>query len=123
MRCDVGELTQVRRVLEVPAARWAAGNRTDQQVAAALVDRRPPADDDDRRPGHPAYDLAFHATVGHASGNRLLAALVSALHEATHPAQYLDVTPAVAKTTVRQHIDIVRALEAGRPDEAAADHG
>jgi DNA-binding FadR family transcriptional regulator len=114
----VRELTQVRRVLEVPAARMAAENRTDQQVEQlwSIVQRQRTTTIDD--PDIPAYDLAFHTTVGHASGNRLLAALVSALHDATHPAQYLEVTPAVAKKTVRQHMDIVRALETGRPDEA-----
>ena len=116
---DVRELTDVRRVLEVPAARWAAEHRTDEQIAElwSIVDRQRTTSITD--PDIPSYDLAFHANVGRASGNRLLAALVSALHEATHPAHYLDITPVVAKTTVRQHIDIVRALQSGSPHEAA----
>jgi DNA-binding FadR family transcriptional regulator len=115
----VGELTQVRRMLEVPAARSAAENRTDQQVERlwSIVQRQRTTTIDD--PDIPAYDLAFHTTVGHASGNRLLAALISALHDSTHPAQYLQITPPVAKKTVRQHMDIIAALEAGTPDEAA----
>jgi DNA-binding FadR family transcriptional regulator len=116
----VGELTSVRRVLEVPAARLAADNRTDQQIdrLRSIVERQRTTTIDD--PNIPAYDLAFHTTVGHASGNRLLAALVGALHDVTHPAQYLEITPAVARKTVRQHMDIVAALAAGRPDDAAA---
>lgn len=115
----VGELTQVRRMLEVPAARSAAENRTDQQVERlwSIVQRQRTTTIDD--PDIPSYDLAFHTTVGNASGNRLLAALISALHDSTHPAQYLQVTPTVAKKTVRQHMDIITALEAGTPDEAA----
>jgi GntR family transcriptional repressor for pyruvate dehydrogenase complex len=116
---DVRELTEVRRVLEVPAARWAAVHRTEEQIAElwSIVDRQRTTTITD--PDIPSYDLAFHANVGRASGNRLLGALVSALHEATRPAHFLEITPAVAKTTVRQHIAIVRALQGGRPDEAA----
>lgn len=116
---QVGELTEVRRMLEVPAARFAAANRTDQHVARlrSVVERQRTTTIDD--PDIPAYDLAFHTTIGDASGNRLLAALVNSLHDATHPAQFLTITPAVARKTVRQHIDILAALEAGRPDEAA----
>ncbi|TDO51615.1 DNA-binding FadR family transcriptional regulator [Kribbella sp. VKM Ac-2527] len=115
----VGELTQVRRVLEVPAAQWAAENRTDEhlQQLRSIVDRQRTTTIDD--PEIPSYDLAFHTTIGHASGNRLLAAFIGALHDATHPAQYLKVTKTVATKTVKQHIAIVKAIEAGKPDSAA----
>jgi GntR family transcriptional repressor for pyruvate dehydrogenase complex len=115
----IGELTQVRRVLEVPAARWAAENKTvgHLEQLRSIVDRQRTTTIDD--PDIPSYDLAFHTTVGHASGNRLVAAFIGALHDATHPAQYLEVTKAVAAKTVRQHIDIIKALESGDPERAA----
>ena len=115
----VEELTQVRQVLEVPAARWAAAKRTDQDVQTlwTIVERQKTTTIDDV--AIPTYDLAFHTTIGHASGNRLLGAFVAALHDATHPAQYLEVTPAVARKTVKQHIAIVKAIEAGDGEGAA----
>ena len=45
----------------------------------------------------------------------LLEAFIAAVHDATHPAQFLDVTPEVARKTVRQHIGIVKAIEGGDP--------
>jgi GntR family transcriptional repressor for pyruvate dehydrogenase complex len=70
-------------------------------------------------PEIPNYDSAFHALIGQASGNRLLAAFVAAVHAVTHPVEYLEVTSEVARKTVKQHMAIVSALEAGSPDDAA----
>lgn len=121
----VDELTEVRRVLEVPAAGLAAENKTAQQLRALreIVDRQRVATIDD--PLIVSYDLQFHTTVGLASGNRLLAAFIGALHDATHPAQYLEVTLDVAETTVRQHIAITKAIESGSSvaaEAAMVDH-
>ena len=108
---DIAEITEVRRVLEIPAAEWAARNRSDADLEAmkAVVEQQKRTTIDD--PDIPEYDLRFHTAIGYASGNRLLAAFIVAVHDATHPAQFLDVTPAVAKKTVRQHMAIVAAIE------------
>ncbi|WP_326686186.1 FadR family transcriptional regulator [Streptomyces sp. NBC_01795] len=115
---DVLELTEVRRVLEVPAARLAAQHRTDVHLGElrSIVERQRTTTIDD--PGIPGYDLAFHTTIGQASGNRLLAAFIAAVHDATHPAQFLDVTDEVGRRTVKQHMAILAAIESG--DEAVA---
>ena len=115
---DVAELTSVRRVLEVPAAEWAATNRNDSHLDTlrSIVDKQRQTTIDD--PEIPSYDLAFHTTIGHASGNRLLAAFVAAVHDATHPAQYLKVTKEVAHRTVKQHMSILTAIEDKKPDAA-----
>lgn len=117
---DVAELTSVRRVLEVPAAEWAATNRrkSDIDTLHTIVERQRKTTIDD--PEIPSYDLAFHTTIGRASGNRLLAAFIGAVHNATHPAQYLTVTEEVAHRTVKQHMAILRAIEDQEP-EAARD--
>ncbi len=109
----IGELTEVRKVLEVPSARWAAKNRTDAEIATlhSIVDMQRTTTVDD--PKIPEYDFEFHTTIGQASGNRLLASFVSAVHGATHPVEYLEVTPEVGVNTVKQHIAIVSAIEAG----------
>jgi len=117
---DVAELTSVRRVLEVPAAEWAATNRRDSDVETlrSIVDRQRETTIND--PEIPSYDLAFHTTIGHASGNRLLAAFIAAVHDSTHPAQYLTVTEEVAHRTVKQHMAILAAIKDKKP-EAARD--
>ena len=116
---DTGELTEVRKVLEVPSARWAAENRTDEQVERlhAIVEQQRTTTIDD--PLIPEYDYEFHTTIGQASGNRLLSSLVAAVHRGTHPVEYLEVTPEVGSNTVKQHIAIVAAIEAGHPAKAA----
>jgi DNA-binding FadR family transcriptional regulator len=116
---NIGEITQVRRVLEIPSARWAAENRTQEHLEElrSIVERQRTTTIDD--PDIPAYDRAFHTTIGQASGNRLLAAFVAAVHGVTHPAEYLEVTREVARKTVKQHIAITAALEAGNPAGAA----
>ena len=112
---SIDEITEVRRVLEIPAAQWAARNRSqadiDEMKRVVEIQKTTTIDD----PDIPTYDLRFHTTVGRASGNRLLEAFIAAVHDATHPAQFLDVTTVVAQKTVRQHIAIVKAIEAGDP--------
>jgi DNA-binding FadR family transcriptional regulator len=115
----IGEITEVRKILEIPAARLAAERRTDGQLAdlRAIVERQSATTLDD--PEIPNYDRAFHALIGQVSENRLLAAFISAVHGATHPVEYLEVTAETAHATVKQHLAIVAALEAGNADDAA----
>ncbi len=122
---SIDEITEVRRVLEIPAAQWAARNRTqadlDEMKRVVEIQKKTTIDD----PDIPSYDLRFHTTIGRASGNRLLEAFIAAVHDATHPAQFLDVTKEVARKTVRQHIAIVGAIEANDPGmagEAMREH-
>jgi GntR family transcriptional regulator, transcriptional repressor for pyruvate dehydrogenase complex len=121
----IDEITEVRRVLEIPAAQWAARNRTqadlDEMKRVVEIQKKTTIDD----PDIPSYDLRFHTTIGRASGNRLLEAFIAAVHDATHPAQFLAVTKEVARKTVRQHIAIVAAIEANDPGmagEAMREH-
>ena len=115
---DIAEITEVRRVLEIPAAQWAALHRDEEELERmrAVVAKQKSTTIDD--PDIPLYDLRFHTAIGQASKNRLLAALIAAVHDATHPAQYLDVTPRVAVRTVKQHMMILAAIEAGDADAA-----
>ena len=116
---DIAEITEVRRVLEIPAAEWAARNRSeaDLEVMKSVVAQQRATTIDD--PDIPEYDLRFHTAIGYASGNRLLAAFIASVHDATHPAQFLDVTTEVAQKTVRQHMAIVAAIEDGDPARSA----
>ncbi|WP_270889629.1 FadR/GntR family transcriptional regulator [Pedococcus sp. 5OH_020] len=116
---DIDELTAMRRVLEVPAASWAACNREDRHVSALteIVERQRTTTIDD--PRIVAYDRDFHVTISEASGNRLLSAFISAIHKTTLPARFLGVTPEVGRETVKQHIAIVSAIRGGSASDAA----
>jgi GntR family transcriptional regulator, transcriptional repressor for pyruvate dehydrogenase complex len=122
---DVTELTSVRRVLEVPATEWAAKNREESHLETLREIVQQQRDTTITDPDIPSYDLAFHTTIGHASGNRLLAAFIAAVHDSTHPAQYLHITEEVAHRTVKQHMTILAAIEDQAADaarEAMAEH-
>jgi GntR family transcriptional repressor for pyruvate dehydrogenase complex len=116
---DLDELTSMRRVLEVPAASRAATNIDEEQLASLqkIVERQKTTTIED--PDIVSYDRDFHVTIADASGNRLLAAFVSAIHDATRPAQFLCVTPEVGRSTVKQHLAIVAAIRSGSPQDAA----
>lgn len=115
---DWREVAMVRQYLEVPSARLAAEHRTAEHLdtLAAIVARQKAITVDD--PAVPELDAQFHATIADASGSRLLAGLVHALHAETEPVHSLDLSPEVGRRTVMQHRAIVRAIEAQDPDAA-----
>lgn len=110
------EVAIVRQHLEVPAVRLAAVNRTEEdlQELHEILDLQKSISVDDR--SVPALDERFHGAIARASGNRVLASFVSALHIETEPVHYLDLSPEVGRTTVRQHQQIVRAIANQDPD-------
>jgi len=122
---EIEEIGAVRHVLEIPAASLAADHRSREhlrRLEQVLQRQRSTTIDD---PDIPAYDVEFHTVIGQASGNRLLSAFISALHSTTTPARYLEVTPQVASTTVRQHMALHAAItdrDAQRAGEAMAEH-
>lgn len=116
---DFTEVAEVRQQLEVPSVRLAARNRSpeDMNRLREIVETQKTASVDD--PDIPELDREFHSLIARASGNRVLASFVAALHHATEPVHYLDLSPEVGRDTVRQHQAIVRAIEA--QDEDAAE--
>lgn len=114
------EVAIVRQHLEVPSVRLAAGNRSEEDLAELreIVELQKSISVDD--PRVPALDEQFHASVARASGNRVLASFVSALHMETEPVHYLDLSPEVGRTTVRQHQHIVRAIADRDPEAGEA---
>lgn len=117
---DFSEVAEVRQYLEVPAVRLAATNRADDDLERLrdIVRRQKSASVDD--PEVPKLDEQFHSLIAQASGNRVLASFVSALHHETEPVHYLDLSPEVGRTTVRQHKTIIDAIANQDPDAAEA---
>lgn len=115
---ELAEATAVRRMLEIPSTRLAAAGRSDKDLAelTRLVTAHREADWDD--PEIPQLDISFHRTIAEASGNRLLFAFATALHLASQPVFFLDLTPARAKKVVEQHEAILAAIEKQNPDRA-----
>jgi GntR family transcriptional repressor for pyruvate dehydrogenase complex len=118
-RIEFEEVSLVRQHLEVPAARLAAAHRTDEDLGLLrdIVKRQKSISVDD--PTVSDLDAQFHTAIAKASGNRVLASFVAALHQQTEPVRYLDLSPEVGTTTVRQHQSIVTAIAAG--DQQAAE--
>lgn len=114
------EVAMVRQYLEVPSARLAAEHRTAEHLETleAIVERQKHITVND--PDVPDLDAQFHATIADASGSRVLAGFVHALHRETEPVHYLDLSPEVGRETVRQHREIVRSIAAQDPDAAEA---
>lgn len=104
------EVAIVRQHLEVPSVRLAATNRTEDDLAELyeILDLQKSISVEDPRVA--GLDERFHVTIARASGNRVLASFVSALHTQTEPVHYLDLSPEVGRTTVLQHQQIVQAI-------------
>ena len=129
---EVGDLWEVRKLLE-PGAAYLAAERCDAAELAAIeaVLRRMGA-------GLPTpqgrADLfranpAFHLAVARASGNAMLAhvqrLLVGAEQLATRALKTDDRTPEQARATLAEHRHIFAEIRAGRPraaERAAFDH-
>lgn len=115
---DYREVADVRRFLEIPAARKAALHRTSEQVEALdhFINEEVKAKVDS--PTVPSLDMGFHSTVATATGNRLLSSFITALHRVTRPVLALDLSEEVGRETVRQHKAIAEAIADGDPDRA-----
>lgn len=112
------EVAAVRRLLEIPSARLAARSRSDEQLAQldeAIEEQGRIAS------GTAARELntRFHEAIAEASGNRLLAAMISALHRA-QPRTATDISPEVRRRSAKHHRRIVAAIRERDEETAAA---
>ncbi len=112
------EVADVRRLLEIPAARLAAQNRRPEDLNKLndLIEHEKNAEAGD--PEVPALNASFHRVVADASGNRMLAALVSALHRVTLPLSSIETSAALGRESVNQHIRIATAVRESDPTAA-----
>ncbi|GAA1930943.1 FadR/GntR family transcriptional regulator [Microbacterium aoyamense] len=112
------EVATFRDLLEVPSARLAATHRDQrhlEQLREIIDEERGTTFDD---PIVPVLNARFHSEVANASGNRVLAAFVSALHRTAHPLAFVNTDEELGRVAVTHHIDLYRAIESADPDEA-----
>ena len=116
------DVLEVRRTLEVGAARLAAARRTDQDVALLtdLVRRRTEArlsgDVDDIV----SADVSLHRAIAHASHNPVLAELYESLVDALHENVRRNVE-VIGSERDDDHSGLIAAILAGQPELAAQE--
>jgi GntR family transcriptional regulator, transcriptional repressor for pyruvate dehydrogenase complex len=112
------EVDAFRNILEVPTVRLAAEHRNDLHLTALhdVVEHEKTATVTD--PEISDYNKQFHTILADASGNRLLAAFVAALHRLAQPLEFIETSPEVGRRAVIHHIDIVTAVAAQDADAA-----
>ncbi|MCD2193983.1 FadR family transcriptional regulator [Actinomycetospora endophytica] len=121
-RADARHVLEVRRGLEREAARLAARNRTDDDLAGlteALARQHELAAADDRD-GFVRGDLEFHRRVAAAAHNPVLSDLLDHLGDALVATIRITVDEqhAVGTPAFHVHTDLVDAIRNGDPDAA-----
>jgi DNA-binding FadR family transcriptional regulator len=131
---DVDELAAVREYLEVPSARLAAANCSEEDLRElqSVVERQQNITTTVSEEGHRypelggaenrQLNLEFHNTIARASGNNLLNTFVHALHRVTEAADYVTLTAdeghAAWEQHVHHHVKILHAIEQRDQDAA-----
>lgn len=121
---ELREVRQVRRVLEVEAARLAATNRTakDLRVLAEALAERDQAVAEQRWADSVEADARFHREVVRCCGNGLLVELYRGVTEVVKASLAATAGPADPNWQLG-HGDLLEALKAGDPDTAAEAAG
>jgi DNA-binding GntR family transcriptional regulator len=117
---EIIEIMMVRRVLEVEAARLAAGHLSGsqiQEIRSAILSMR------DRKSTKPEHhwqvDDLVHLSIAEATGNHLLLQLIAELREKTRMFGLARI-PARFELGKSEHLDPIAAIEAGNA-KAATD--
>ena len=120
------ELTGVRLVIEPEVAAWAAqaaSTEICERLAAAVAGMRRNMGNHDRYLEH---DIAFHAILVEATGNRVLARIMESLRALLFTSrQVLSLLPESADHALEDHDAIRRAVAASDPEgarEAMREH-
>lgn len=121
-RAELLEVFEVRRALEVEAARLAAMRRTDADLAAleALQRERAEAGRGHELERFVETDVRLHRLIAAASHNAMLAELYDDFSAALRDLLYDSVQRAPWTAQVDIHDGLIEAIRAGDPDAAAA---
>lgn len=115
---DAADLIEARRLVEVPAAGYAAERRTPGQLDRLFEILGSLATADDAR-DWVRCDGELHTAIAAASGNAMLVTFVADTRRALDPqSEFLNSTQDRRTDSDREHEAIVAAIEAGDPDAA-----
>ena len=117
---DIGELYEIRRLLEGEFAALAAERRTQAQLAEmsdAIEAMRRSLDNED---AYIQADLSFHVWIAEATQNRFAAHLMYAIRDVLQHAlrAVFETAPGIPARSIDHHVAIQEAIQAGLPDEA-----
>jgi len=118
-RYSPAHVREVRRCIEIPAARLAAERRTDRDVGelAATLARMDDADDPTRRT---LLDASFHVAIARSSGNPLIVKLVEDLRTVLEEHSLAAARrPYRRRAAADEHRSIYDAIVERDPDAAA----
>lgn len=117
---SIDVLFETRRLLELPAAEWAA-SRADR-VAVSLLFRVAESFEEAAAEASPRYDLLastdirLHLEIAEAADNPLLVRLLERLHDLDHPRlEWSLARTGRAAETAREHRAILNAIAARKP--------
>ena len=121
----VAEVLEVRRALEVEAARSAAGRRTAEDLTAldGALRRREAAWQSGQADAFVDADVLFHQTVVAAAHNRILAELYADFSAALRSSLTDQIGGRLTPDRYSDHGRLVEAIRAGDPARAAVEAG
>jgi GntR family transcriptional repressor for pyruvate dehydrogenase complex len=119
-RYSPAHVREVRRCIEIPAARLSAERRSDRDVGelAAILARMDDADNPARRN---QLDASFHIAIAHSSGNPLIVKLVEDLRSVLEEHSFAAArAPYRRRAASKEHRAIYDAIVDRDPGSAAA---
>jgi DNA-binding FadR family transcriptional regulator len=122
---EVAETVEVRRALEVEAARLAAVRRRPADLVAldGALGAREAAWRSGRLDAFVDADAALHTAIVAAAHNGMLAGLYASIGAAIRASVAADIGPDMHPDKHVDHSRLVRAVRAGDPDRAAREAG
>lgn len=115
---DARDLIEARRLVEIPAAGFAAERRTEDQLRHLFAILATLATATDAR-DWVRHDGELHTAIAAASGNKMLTSMVADTRRALDvQSEFLNLTQDRRADSDREHEAIVRAIEAGSPENA-----
>jgi DNA-binding FadR family transcriptional regulator len=121
-RANLRDQVETRCALEVEAARLAAIRHTPQDIQTLLnlLKLRGHSHNPQSRPGFVERDLAFHTEIVHISRNRALAETYLFFSTSVQEIIKATLSRELPEPDLDAHREIVRAIETGDPERAAA---